>query len=211
MQCYFATFPKESEGALKFVEENITQFKSSLSDLSPEEQLISISIVAPEISQYSDITDFIELRTLFISYRNYGKGDFSVGYFQMKPSFIEGLEREIEQNRNLKIKYFDFLPEGDEKNKRATRLKRLSSLDWQLKYLSLFMDVVKLKTSQMKFSSQTERLRYLATLYNSGFNISAKKVAEMQNKKLFPHARKNFNYADIAEEFYNEFKKRNIL
>lgn len=207
LQTYFAFFPGESKEATEFVKEHLPQINKELSTFSSEERRIAMAIVAPEISQYSTVSDFIELRTLFIMYRSYGKGDFSVGYFQMKPSFIEGLEKEIKNNKELKRKYGSYLLNGEGKETRETRLKRLSTLEWQLRYLAVFIDIAKLKTKSIKFGSSQERLRYWATLYNSGFNLSQQKVGEYQKKRYFPHySRQKFNYADVAQEFYEAFK-----
>ena len=49
------------------------------------------SIVAPEITQYSFIRNTLESYTLNVLYVQYGRAyaDYSIGFFQMKPSFIE--------------------------------------------------------------------------------------------------------------------------
>lgn len=211
LQCYFSLFPSEAEDALKFVRDNARPIKQFTAGLSPSDRIVALSVVAPEISQYSRVLDFVELRTLFISYRNFGKGDFSVGYFQMKPSFIESLENEIINNKQLKKKYASYIPEGDLKEKRTTRLKRLSSLEWSLKYLEVFIEVAKNKTASISFRNIEDKVKYWATLYNSGFKSSPQRVAEMQKKKYFPHSSKKFNYADVALEFYKEFQKKKLL
>ena len=204
IQCYFAMFPDQANEALDFVKTHRQEINTQLKSLTTEERKIAISIVAPEISQYSSVTDFLELRTLFIMYRNFGRSNFSVGYFSMKPKFIESLENEIMRDKDLKKKHGFLLPKGNEKQKRETRLMRLSETEWQLKYLLAFIDVVKKKTKNIKFQNSEEKLRYWATLYNSGFYLSPDKVKSYQQKKFFPHGKKTHNYADIAVEFYNK-------
>ena len=171
-----------------------------------EEKAIAMAIVAPEVSQFSTIFDALEMQTLFIFYLNSGKSDFSVGLFQMKPSFIENLERFISKNKSLKKKYHYLLPKGSERDKRRFRLKQLSTLEGQLEYLSLFLDICKTKTSEINFKDDKDRLRYWATLYNSGLNLTHDQVIGMQGKTLFPHFSSKFNYADVALEFYPGIK-----
>ena len=196
-------FARETDMALKFIEQNTSEIRRLTPYLSQDERRMAMAIVAPEISMFSNMFDFLELRTLFITYRNFGRGNFSVGQFQMKPSFVEQLESEIGKNALLRKRYADMLPEGNDKEKRTTRLERLSTLEWQIKYLQVFIDVVKLKTAKMRFRNEEEKLRYWATLYNSGFNLSPERVAQMQEKKLFPHgSSRKFNYADVAQAFY---------
>ena len=203
LQCYATMFSGETKEAVKFIEKNAKEIKANMPGLTAGERRIAMAIVAPEISQYSSVTNFMELRSLFITYRNFGRGDFSVGYFQMKPSFIEALEREIRNTKQLNKKYKGYLISGDEKSIRTERLNRLSTLDWQLKYLEVFVEIAKQKTSAIKFKNTEEKLRYWATLYNSGFNSNRTRVAEMQKKRYFPRNSKQFNYADVAVEFYN--------
>ena len=211
LQCYFALFSRETNEALRFIEKNATVIRKNLSGLSPEERLMAMAIVAPEISQYSSVSNFMEMRALFISYRNFGRGDFSVGHFQMKPSFIEDLEKEIRSDKQLSGRYKQNLPSGSDIEKRETRLERLASLEWQLKYLQVFIDVVKIKTRNLKFKSAEEKLKYWATLYNSGFHSNQQRVASMQKKNYFPRGSKKFNYSDVALEFYTELSKKRSL
>lgn len=204
LQSYMAFFARESEEALKFFRDNRELIAKEMPYLNTEERKMALAIVAPEVSQYSKVLDFVELRTLFIFYRSYGRGDFSVGQFQMKPSFIEALEAQISKNSALKKRYGSYLPKGDDKTKRETRLNRLMDLQWQLRYLQVFIDVVKGKTAGMKFASEKDKLKYWATLYNSGFNISQEKARSMMQRRLFPHNKNRFNYADVAWEFYQK-------
>lgn len=112
---YFAQFATESEAAVDFMETHAREIAAEMPNLSPDERAIAISIVAPEVSQYSQVADFLEMRALGISYLNNGSADFSVGFFQMKPSFVEELEKKIAANRSLKAKYAALIPTGTER------------------------------------------------------------------------------------------------
>lgn len=203
---FFNFYPKECEEAISFIQSNRPEIASTMSHLSKDEQLMAISIVAPEITQFSTVYDFLELRTLYILYRNTGKSNFSVGYFQMKPSFIEDMESYIRKNNILKKRYNSLLPSGKEKEKREFRLNNLSSLKGQLRYLELFIDIAKLKTESIKFPDTKSRLKYWATLYNSGLNINYDTNIKFQKKKFFPRDSKLFNFSDVSVEFYDKLK-----
>ena len=58
------------------------------------------AIVYPELLRYNYIQDFIETSGLELIYMRYGAktADFSIGHFQMKPSFAEHIEKYIEKN-----------------------------------------------------------------------------------------------------------------
>ena len=143
---------------------------------------------------------------LFVFYLNTGKANFSVGYFQMKPSFIEEMEEIVHKDRGLKIQYHSLLPKGSVKDKRRFRLSNLLTLSGQLRYLSLFIDVVKQKTIKMNFNNNEEKLRYWATLYNSGMNLSSEEVKQQQSVRQFPYFLKNYNYSEISVEFYDKIE-----
>ncbi len=53
-----------------------------------------LSIAFPEILRYDSYSDYLETSSNRILYVNNGKeaSDFSTGYFQMKPSFLENLK-----------------------------------------------------------------------------------------------------------------------
>ena len=202
LQTYFIVFPSQTKEALNFFQDNAALINKQLSDLPEEEKKMALAIVAPEVSQYSSVVNFLEMRSLFIMYRSYGKGDFSVGHFSMKPSFVEALEKEISEGGYLPEKYKSYIPEGEPKEQRTTRLKRLGDEKWQLRYLKVFIDVVKEKTKDINFPNLESKLKYWATLYNAGFDSSPEKVKSCQQKKQFPHNSKQFNYSDIVVEFF---------
>lgn len=204
---FFSNSPKEASEAVSFINENKSSIQQSLKSLSSEEQLMAMSIVAPEISQFSSFQNFLELRTLFVMYLNTGQSDFSVGYFQMKPSFIELMEKKVKFSSILLKKYKDIIPKGSTRNKRKFRLERLGSLQGQLRYLELFIDIVKIITSSMNFTNSENKLKYWATLYNSGLDLKESDVVRLQSLNLFPRYDKKYNYSSITTEFYHELKK----
>lgn len=124
----------------------------------------------------------------------------------MKPSFIEGLENYIRNNNELKIKYDSYLfQDSQSKNARIERIDRLNSISWQIKYLSVFCDLINHKFNHLQFVSNTEKVRFFASAYNSGFHKSENALKIMQKMKYFPRfGIEKYNYSDIANWFYNE-------
>lgn len=212
---YFASYPKPTGEAMEFMHIYRDTINAEMRSLSSEERIMALAIVAPEVSQFSSVLNFMELRSLFVLYVQQGKGDFSVGCFQMKPSFVEMLEREISKYDDLNTRYGiwfkDVQSKPDAKEKRRQRLFHLDDVKWQLRYLVMFYELAKKRTQSITFKTDNEKLRYFATLYNSGLMSDSAKVERMQGRKLFPRRTGRFNYSDVAEEFYNEFRKKSPL
>ena len=56
--------------------------------------LIAESVVWPEMERYARLQDLAETAAVYGTYITTGGGpDYSIGLFQMKPSFIEDLEK----------------------------------------------------------------------------------------------------------------------
>lgn len=165
------------------------------------------SIVAPEISQYSSIYNEAELYSLKVMYTQYGKdySNFSIGYFQMKPSFIESIEEFITTNpKELKKYTYLAIQDPQSKSSRITRLERMSSLKWQFKYLSAFCAIVQMRFKNESFDSNENKLKFYATAYNSGFNKTSDYIKKMQGRAFFPKlAGEKFNYANVSVLFYS--------
>ena len=173
----------------------------------------AVSIVAPEVWLYSSLSDKAETYTLKVLYAQTGKGDFSIGYFQMKPSFAEQIENIIKSNDSFKKKYSELIiVEDAPQSIRAERITRLSSLKFQSLYLAAFYEIAKNKTSQWLSNKKgkPQFLKNIATLYNGGLNISESKALHLQEKKQFPSmATDKYNYSDLVVEFYQYLNNRN--
>lgn len=212
---FFATYPSDCSDAMEFMKANRDSANIIMATLTPRERVMALAIVAPEVSQYSHVIDFVELRSLFVLYVHQGRGNFSVGRFQMKPSFVEMLERELKKHPDLNAKYGKWITDvasiTDLTEKRRTRLHHLDDINWQLKYLTIFFELAKKQTAAITFASDDEMLRHFATLYNSGLLIDQTKVRQMQARRLFPHGVRRFNYADVASEFFKEFTSKSPI
>lgn len=106
---YFSLFPSESREAMAYYSAHKRDFDKEMEHLDAKERRIAVSVVLPEVSQYSHILDYVELKSLYFIYLYQGGGDFSVGRFQMKPSFVEMLERDIDKDPVLSRRYGGWL------------------------------------------------------------------------------------------------------
>lgn len=179
-----------------------------------------LSMVFPEMVRYSYLSDISEVAMLELFYIEKGStkySNFSVGLFQMKPSFIEGLEKEISSSKSLKKKYKNLLINDtiSDKAVRKIRLSRLKNIQYQICYASCFYEIAVKKfssDSRWKKANLEERLRIISTSYNSGLNISYDYNLNMQKIKLFPEGKicfdcHNYNYSDVVVEFYRKLAK----
>ena len=206
--CFFLEYRAESSNTIDYFKQH-TEIQSELRrHLNEEDSEIAQVIVMPEFSVFSKTCDALEYRTMCLFYILYGTTDFSIGHYQMKPSFIETLETYISKDKNLKKKYHKLIiKEKNIKKCRKMRMDRMLSLHWQTIYLAAFIDICKNKTSNISLNSVKEKIRYWATLYNSGLELSEAQVYAKQKQKFFPRFYKEYNYSDVAWDFYLHLKQ----
>jgi len=165
------------------------------------------AIVAPEISRYDPMANWMELNSLRFFYVQFGKGyaDFSIGSFQMKPSFIENMEDFVKHSVSLQKdkKVIKMNNPNTGLQRRKTIVDRLDNLDWQFSYLHLFSLIAEEKLSSLALEDKEEELVYFATMYNAGIQKSTEQLNTELSKQRFPReGRFKYNYADVAKEFY---------
>jgi hypothetical protein len=163
-----------------------------------------LAIIFPELIRYSSIRDKIETAALKSLYLQYGKyyADFSIGQFQMKPSFAEDIEKEY-------IRWKGWSIEGTDTSScaasRKERIKRLNSTEGQVRYLCMFIKLMKRNLQQFSVLDKKEEVSLMAAAYNYGFRADIKTLKEISQKRFFytgiiPPATK-YNYSDIAVKF----------
>ena len=173
------------------------------------EQQMAMSIVFPEIIRYNRFRDFAETTVLELTYVDGGRlaADFSIGRFQMKPSFVETLETIILENESLSqfahIAQYD--NPKDIKLVRAERLKRLKQHQWQMEYLACFIAIGKSRFATIIQTQPNEELLILSSLYNLSIDATYEQLQKTAQNKTFPYGRfspTNFSYFDVAYYFY---------
>ena len=168
------------------------------------------AIVFPELIRYSMWQDEIERAAVNGLYVTKGRdgADFSIGRFQMKPSFAE----EVEQawNRSSLSKEYGFVFNLQPNNEaRRSRIRRLSSMQGQCRYLAIFIRLLQQRHSQLQKLPIIEQIRFLATAYNRSFTASYEQIRKMQRERHFhtdvikTRRTRLYIYADIAASFFS--------
>lgn len=201
---YALNFARQFQSSLHFFEENNKSFKQ-ISDSLGREDIFIFSIVAPEIGHFNLLKNSLESNSLKVLYVQFGSqySDFSIGPFQMKPSFIERCEKQISQDTFLLSKYAKCLiATKDARTNRIERIRRLETLEWQMIYLSVFIEIVDRKF-KLKFNSVADELKFYSTVYNTGFQKSMADIEHEYTRKRFPNmSDQKFNYSSVSREYY---------
>ena len=178
-------------------------------DLFGVDSRVAEAIVFPELIRYSMWQDEIEraaVNGLYVSKGREG-ADFSIGRFQMKPSFAE----EIEQAWNCSSlsKEYGFVFNLQQNNEaRRSRIRRLSTMQGQCRYLAIFIRLQQQRHPQLQLLSQEKQVRILATAYNRSFSASWQSLYRMQHERHFhtdvikTRYTQLYVYADIAVAFW---------
>jgi len=205
---YQKVFGSDYSNALEYFKKNRSTITKHLKYHSVKKELI-IPVIFPERIRYSMVRNFLETAAVEIIYIDLGSDyvDFSIGDFQIKPSFSEKVEKFIAQSNQLKRKYKLLTDFGKKKNsqKRKERVRRLKSLNYQLIYIAAFYDIVNLKF-KLENKSDIEKIKFLAAAYNHGFENDKLSIEKHINEKYFPYGTKyrgkQYAYSAVAVDFY---------
>jgi hypothetical protein len=206
---YTVLFGAKYAEAEKFLRQN--SWISASLRLPPQETRIALAAVFPEIIRFKSLEDKIQVRALKVLYVQYGRkyADFSIGHFQMKPTFAEQIERDYnrlfsaEEKTAAEIAPFDT---GDSSPLRKERVVRLDDPQWQARYLRLFMMVMGRLYLGQAFEDDLEKLRFYATAYTTGYAKGEKAIRRMMPTRHF-HVqlllpKTHHSYADIAVFYF---------
>lgn len=210
---YEVYFRDEREDVAKFLQANQQKMAQKAIKFHHENDFVT-AIVYPELLRYNYIQDFIETSGLELIYMRYGAktADFSIGHFQMKPSFAEHIEKYIEKNAADFQQYKKLIIAQNAKPvlQRKLRLTRLKQMDWQLTYLHAFIAICDHKFHFIKFTTTKDKLRFYAACYNIGFHKKYQNILQNENSNTFPNGPKylgtQFCYASIASAYYQKTK-----
>lgn len=168
------------------------------------------AIVFPEVMRYNSLKDGIEAESLRTLYVQFGKeyADFSIGLFQMKPSFAAEVENKARELlppsliTELQLAYHH----EDEQQIRSDRVERMQDKEWQLVYLTAFIAICNELYKTKQFASASQKLQWFATIYNAGFDRTDayldKKVDEAHFYLEQDMPGKKFRYAAVAGWYY---------
>ncbi len=204
---YKEAFGSDYDNALNFYIDNKTQISNTLDTLKIDNQIV-LSVVFPELIRYSLFRDFLETKFLEVIYVKSGSdyADFSVGRFQMKPSFAEQVEQMLHAYPDLEQKYFRLLIFNSESETyiRKIRIERLKSVTGQLLYLAAFYELV-----NKKFNPNRNAPEFYAAAYNLGLQHSKIDIRKHITRKGFPFGTNTtkitFSYSEITLYFYEHY------
>jgi hypothetical protein len=178
--------------ALSFVEKNKQRWIDYFGEKDAAKMM---AIVFPEMLRYDENLEEVETRLLKSLYVRFGNkyADFSIGYFQMKPSFAE----KIEESKGKKLQHTP--------QERLERIKRIKSIEGQMEYLKDFVAITYQRFPEISQKTEKEQVIFLASAYNLGFWLSKKAIEHWIGQKAFPSGKNaaiRFAYTDIASDFF---------
>lgn len=201
---YQKTFGDDWDDAVRFVKVHHEEWQQEF-DLFGVDVRVAEAIVFPELIRYSMWQDEIEraaVNGLYVSKGREG-ADFSIGRFQMKPSFAEEVEQAWNASSLSKEYGFSFNL-ADNNEARRSRIRRLSTMQGQCRYLAIFIRLQQQRHPQLSLLTLKEQVRFLATAYNRSFSASWQSLCKMQHERHFhtdvirTHNTRFYCYADIA-------------
>ena len=172
---------------------------------------LAISIVFPELVRYSALRDKMEISLLKTLYVNLGEeyADFSIGVFQMKPSFAEAIREESAAylGRRSGITFKNIPDYEDIKDFRKSIIKDLEDPESQVIYLITFIRICQKKYNLNRLD-ELRLIKFLATAYNYGIEKTAMEIVRMTDKKFFYTKllkTESYSYADVSLFWYKQF------
>lgn len=212
---YRLVFGEDWKKAEQYVKDNRTWMESILKRNHIPYPL-AIAVIFPELVRYSALRDRMEITLLKALYINLGDqyANFSVGRFQMKPSFAAAIREQAQtvMPRRSGISFPLITDTVDIKEYRKSIIADLEDPESEFRYLIVFFKICdrSFRTNRME---EVEKLKFLATAYNYGFNKSSEEINRMTgmkffNTKLFNTV--NYPYADVSLFWYTHYKSDTI-
>jgi hypothetical protein len=205
---YSEIFGSDWQKALLFVEDNNTWLKPALEKYKiPYSE--AIAVVFPELVRYSALRDKMEITLLKTLYRNLGDdyADFSIGVFQVKPSFAERVLVEAYSTMGWKARALFKKREAfkNDREYRSAIIKDLEDPVTEFNYIIAFFKICEKHFTADK-TDEASKIRLLATAYNAGFWKSKEEIETMYDLKFFNtrlFKTENYSYADVSLFWYN--------
>jgi hypothetical protein len=172
---------------------------------------LAVSIIFPELVRYSALRDKMEISLLKTLYVNLGEeyADFSIGVFQMKPSFAETIRDESTAflGRRSGIVFKNTTDYDDIKDFRKSIIRDLEDPEGQVAYLISFIRICEKKFNMSRYS-ETARIKFLASAYNFSIDKTALQIEKMADKKFFSInmlKTEKYSYSDISLFWYKKY------
>jgi len=207
---YKILFGKNWTRAETIVSENEAWIKEKASKFLVDYR-VAVSVVFPELVRYSALRDKIETAMLKTLYINLGDeyADFSVGQFQMKPSFAEDINKNIWLIRDRRLKRLFRKPSSFDniRQYRSSVVGDLESLERQFDYLMAFLKICE-HEYPLNMMTEEERVKFIATAYNCGLLKGEDYIRSMSGKKFFSTKlvpSETYSYPEISLFWYRSY------
>jgi hypothetical protein len=167
-----------------------------------------MAVVFPELSRYSYIRDVAETAVQEFSYILNGNANFSLGKFQMKPSFAVMIENDADEY--CRVRYPQLFVRGnDEQGSRWLRIQRLKNTSRQIEYFAVFLCIMDSRFPGMRQDPYL-MVRIFAAAYNAGYQKTFEELEAVSRISFFPYGRmgigEQYSYCEISLDYY----KRNF-
>ena len=165
-------YTTDYEDALEWIDENQLLLQNEWG----EHAALLTATVFPEIMRYSWVQNLAETTALELAYVSKGSQtvDFSIGRFQIKPSFVERLIRLKSPQQKITTKL------------RQEILDQLQTVEGQIQIIKDFHDFLLQKYGNRFPVASEKQLLYLAAHYNGGLGLSEKSVLNFPSVKKYP-------------------------
>lgn len=175
---------------------------------------IAEAVIFPELIRYSALKNFVETAAVKALYVKDGssKANFSIGRFQMKPSFAEKVETEWMKS-DFKREYNLYFDLNNRVEARKARILRIDDPTWQCVYLSMFFKLLYSKFEVLTSETIDNQVQFCATAYNYSFtdnyeSIVSKIPSKYYHTDFLPNSETEYySYSDIALYYYKQKMK----
>ena len=178
---------------------------------------LAVAVIFPELVRYSALRDKMEITLLKALYINLGNdyANFSIGQFQMKPSFAELVREQANSvlNRRSGISFKRSSEYDNINDYRKSIVKDLEDTKTEFSYLVAFMKICE-KNFRTNHMDEISGLKFLATAYNFGINKNSEEIEKMTDKKFFNtklFKTENYSYADVSIFWYKQYNPEGTL
>jgi hypothetical protein len=139
--------------------------------------------------------------------------NFSVGLFQVKPLFAEMIREEARPEIGNRAKDIlgPKLSYRDERDYRSSIVADLEDPQKEFSYIIAFYLLCKKRFREMP-ETDTLRIKFLASAYNTGFWKSKDEIDLMADKKFYSNkliSKENYSYADVSIFWYKNYTGKN--
>lgn len=214
---YYLTFTFAAFFSSEMIEEKLNEtcefLLQEVIETPDSVSFFALAMAAPEVMRYRELSNLIEVQALRLMYAELGseKLDFSVGFFQMKPSFVEELERRLSRDAVLRLKYSELIT-YEQKPIAAIRQERINRILDPCKsqdYLRAFAELMHFEHQEFLNCANTrEQLCFLSTAYNLGFGYETQAILDYQDRQNFPYGSKfqgeQYAFGTLSVRIYDQ-------